>query len=422
MESDQYLELTLAVVLLTAITLYSILENALARMSRVDIKLLVERLRKPGHSPIAEQLSSGKYRVLIPVQLFLQVLIIALSLVLYLVLQHWLTDWILLVTVTIMVLILLILRHFIPWFMCRNDCELMFLRLLPFFRPFYRIVSIICFPVLRFISARQNGLPEPDEEEEEITEEEVQAYLDIAEEEGIFEQEESRMIQQIVEFGDTIVREIVMPRTEIVAIPHTATKEELKNLIVQSRHSRIPVFQENIDSILGVAYVRHLLANYSPERMGESIEDVIRPALFVPETKKILDLFREMQTQGEQMAIVVDEYGGVAGLVTLEDLLEEIVGEIRDEDQVEEIDIHHEGEDSYLMNGDTELDDIEQTLGVALYEEGYNTIAGIIIKHLGRFPTQDEIIILHGFEIQILDVDSRKVRRVRVRKIHGNTE
>jgi CBS domain containing-hemolysin-like protein len=422
MESDQYLELTLAIALLAALSLYSILENVLARMSRVDIKLLVERLKKPGHSPIAQQLANGKYRVLIPLQLFLQLLVIAFSLVLFLLLQRWIADWNLLITLGIILILLLILRHFLPWLVCRNDCEIMFLRLLPFFRPFYFLFSLMCYPVLRFISARQNGLPEPDDDEEEITEEEVQAYLDIAEEEGIFEQEESRMIQQIVEFGDTIVREIVVPRTEIVAIPNTATKEELKNLIVQSRHSRIPVFQDNIDSILGVAYVRHLLANYSPDRLTESIEDVIRPALFVPETKKILDLFREMQTQGEQMAIVVDEYGGVAGLVTLEDLLEEIVGEIRDEDQVEEIDIHHEGEDSYLMNGDTELDDIEQTLDVALYEEGYNTIAGIIIKHLGRFPTRDEIIILHGLEIQVLDVDSRKVRRVRVRKIHDNNE
>jgi len=416
METEQYLELVLALVILVAITFYSFLENALSRMSRVDIKLLQDREKEHSSSWIISHLADGKYRVLIPLQFFLQVLLIVLGLLLYIMATALGIKYSFLISVCVMGALVLILRHYLPWILSKSDPEKIFLRGLPFFRPLYTILSVFCYPVIFFLGGRQNGDQEPENTDEEISEEEVQAYLDVGEEDGIFEQEESRMIQQVVEFVDTFVKEIVVPRTDIVAIPHTATKEELKNLMVQSRHSRIPVFKDNIDSIVGIVYVRHLLTKYSPQQLSEPIDDVVRPALFIPETKKILDLLREMQTEGEQMAVVVDEYGGVTGLVTLEDLLEEIVGEIRDEDQPEEIDIQDEGENSYLMNGDTELDDIEEKLDISLDEEGYNTIAGIIIKYLGRFPHKDEIISIQGLEIQVLDVDNRRVRRVRVRK------
>jgi len=199
-----------------------------------------------------------------------------------------------------------------------------------------------------------------------------------------------------------------------------ATQEELRALIVKSRHSRIPVFEGSIDAIVGVVYVRHLLAGYSSQDPGTSLKGLIRPALFVPETKRVAELLREMQAKGEQMCIVVDEYGGVAGLVTLEDILEEIVGEIRDEDQPVEVDIHADGENTYLMNGDTDLWDVQETLGVDLEEEGYNTIAGLIIKELGRLPKHDEVLRIDGLEIQVLAVDSRKIHRVRVRKLDAD--
>jgi magnesium and cobalt transporter len=163
--------------------------------------------------------------------------------------------------------------------------------------------------------------------------------------------------------------------------------------------------------------MRNLLARYTAEAASEPIDDLIRPATFVPETKRVSELMREMQQQVEHMAIVVDEYGGVAGLVTLEDLLEEIVGEIRDEDQPEEVTIRHEG-DAWIMDGDTELGDIEQAIGLDLWDEAYNTIAGLIIKQLGRLPQPGETLTTSGVQIEVLDVDDRKIQRVKLRLIH----
>ncbi len=417
--TDEYfLLMVLAFVVLGAIVVFALLESSLARMSRVDIKLLLERKKGLADDRLVSRLTRGKSRLLVPLQMLVHLLLVIFALLVFSLLEQVSAPVSPFISSFVVVgVLLLALQHWLPWMIVRDNPEKVFLRLVFLFRPFFYVLYPACYPVFTILDGRQNGDQESDDEDDEISDEEVQAYLDVGEEEGIFEQEESRMIQQVMEFGDTIVREIMMPRTEVVAVADTATREELKNLIVQTRHSRIPVFHETIDSIVGVAYVRHLLAQYTPENMSDTIQDIIMPAFFIPETKKVLDLLREMQTRSEHMAIVVDEYGGVAGLVTMEDLLEEIVGEIRDEDQPEEVGIQDEGENGFVMDGDTDLDDIEQQIGVDLYEEGYNTIAGVIIKQLGRFPAPDEVLTLKGLEIHVLEVDHRKIQRVRVKKI-----
>lgn len=419
-ETTILLEALAVAMALVALAIYATLENTLARMTRVDVKLLLDRRREHAADRVIGALAKGKYQVMIPLQFFLQLLLVTLGLLVFLLLDHFRLPYPFPATILTLALLIFVLRHWIPWALAENEPERVFLRLLPFLRPVYHLFRLPCHPAIVLAARRQLSPADPEDGDEDISEEEVQAFLDVGEEEGIFEQAESRIIQQVVEFGDTIVREIMAPRTEMVAIRHNATKEELKNLMVQSRHSRIPVYRDRIDAVVGVVYVRQLLAKYSSESLAEPIDDIVMPAFFIPETKKVSELLREMQNRGEHMAIVVDEYGGVAGLVTLEDLLEEIVGEIRDEDQPEEIAIHREGDDVYVMDGDTGLDEIGQALGVDLYEDGYNTIAGIVIKQLGRFPVPDETIVLKGLQIQVLDVDSRKIRRVRIRRLPGN--
>lgn len=416
-------ELAGVILLMTVTGLYAVLENTLSRMTRVDIKLLKEHRRELVNDQLLAELARGKYRVTIPLQLFALLCWAGLGMAVFLLLQHlklpfWHTGAIF---TGVMALLIYCCKLALPWAVAEHEPERSFLRLLPLLRPVYVLFRPVCRPVIRLAASRSEYQSGGDDEDEEISEEEVQAFLDVGEEEGIFEEEESRIIQQVVEFGDTIVREIMIPRTGMVAVRHDATKEELKAVMVQSRHSRIPVYKDRIDTIMGVVYVRHLLARYDSETRHESIDDIIMPAFYVPETKNISELLREMQSRGEHLTIVVDEYGGVAGLVTLEDLLEEIVGDIRDEDQPAEAAIQQEQDDAYLMEGDTGLDEAGQLLGLDLYEEGYNTIAGLIIKQLGRFPAPEEILAAKGAEIQVLDVDSRKIRRVRVKKLTGET-
>ena len=402
---------------LAALALYSVIENVLSRLTRVDIKLLMDRRKGLGEDRFVTQLHRGKYRVQIPLQLFVQSIRVATGLLILILLNLHQVPYAAPLALLATVAGLFFLSHWLPWAVTGTEPERALLVLLPFLRPVLFIGIPLTYPIILLAARRHAASADNEAGEDEITDEEVQAFLDVGEEEGIFEQEESRIIQQVVELGDTIAREIMVPRTEIVAIPVGATQEDLRALIVKSRHSRIPVYEGTIDAIVGVIYVRHLLASYSAGDSGTSFKGLIRPALYVPETKRVAELLREMQAKGEQMCIVVDEYGGVAGLVTLEDILEEIVGEIRDEDQPVEVDIHPDGDGAYTMYGDTDLWDVQETLGVDLDEEGYNTIAGLIIKELGRLPKSDETLRIDGLEIRVLEVDSRKIHRVRVRKL-----
>lgn len=417
LETTLFLELAGALTVLVVITVYAVVENTLSRMTRVDVKLLLDRMKNRPPDRVLAQLAKGKFRVLIPLQFFLHFLQVLLALVIFSILELLQVPFRLPLTLLAMLGLVLLLHQWIPWAMAGAEPEKTFARLIGFLRPVYYVFSVLGFPVIRLAARRHEALEETEDGEDEISDEEVQAFLDVGEEEGIFEQEESKIIQQVVEFGDTIVREVMTPRTDIVAVSSTATMEELRQLMVQSFHSRIPVYKERIDAIVGVVYMRNLLARYTAEAGTEPIDDLIRPATFVPETKRVSELMREMQQQVEHMAIVVDEYGGVAGLVTLEDLLEEIVGEIRDEDQPEEVTIRREG-DAWVMDGDTELGDIEQAIGVDLWDEAYNTVAGLIIKQLGRLPQPDETLTTSGVQIQVLEVDDRKIHRVRLRLIH----
>jgi CBS domain containing-hemolysin-like protein len=246
------------------------------------------------------------------------------------------------------------------------------------------------------------------------TGDEIQAYLEIGEDEGIIEEEDSKLIQSVVEFGDTLVREVMTPRTRIIACDEDATLRELRDLMVEHRHSRIPVFRGDLDHIVGLAYIRHLLARSSPDSDGLPVREIVRPVPFVPETKPVRLLMRELQDHGDHAAIVVDEFGTVSGLVTLEDVLEEIVGEIHDEDQARTAEVIEERPGSYVVRGSTELGRLEELTGKRLESRGFSTVAGLLAAQLGRVPATGEELELEGLRIHILDADRRRVRRARV--------
>lgn len=251
------------------------------------------------------------------------------------------------------------------------------------------------------------------EKEPEHPSEAVDAFIEAGQEEGILEESDRDLIQSVVEFGDKTVREVMRPRPEIVAVPITTSVEELTELLKKYPYSRIPVYDHDIDHIKGIVYAKDLLQVSDVEAHTKTVRELMKAELnFVPETKLGSDLLREMQRDNTRMAIVIDEYGGVAGLVTIEDLVEEIVGEIRDEH--EKAEVVKESDTSYIFNGNTDLDLLEKLLGVRPEEKEATTVAGLVSELAGHIPKAGEVFEENGLRFEVLESTERRVDRVRV--------
>ena len=263
-------------------------------------------------------------------------------------------------------------------------------------------------------------MPDSPDEKKEDDDEDIQALLEVGQAEGILEEDEREMIESMVEFAETRIGEIMTPRTEICAIPADATVRAARDLIIEQKYSRIPVYRDSIDNIEGVIYVRDLLQVWADGGKEEqSIVGMLRDPYFVPETKTAADLLKRMQIDHMQIAIVVDEYGGVAGVVTVEDLIEEIVGEIEDEDiEDEEIIEIIEGEGGYFdILGSTEIDKIERLFGVDLEGGDYSTIAGMVTNVAGHVPKVGENLSIRGLDIEVKSADEKRVTLLRIRPV-----
>jgi CBS domain containing-hemolysin-like protein len=228
--------------------------------------------------------------------------------------------------------------------------------------------------------------------------------------------EEQRLLQSIVDFSEILVREIMTPRPDIVAIRDDATVADLRRVFREQQYSRVPVFHENLDNIAGFVFVKDLILLDCADQDTRSIASLIRPATFVPETKRVPDLLKEFQRKQVQTAIVVDEYGGTAGLVTIEDMLEEIVGEIRDEYDVETEPIIDEGNGSFVVSGKADVDEIAERLGVDIEREGFETVGGYLLSHLGRVPAVGETFDIDDLTVEVLEAERRRIHKVRVRR------
>lgn len=248
------------------------------------------------------------------------------------------------------------------------------------------------------------------------TEEEIMTMLDASEKEGEIENVEKEMIYSVLEFDDTLAREVMIPRIDIVAVEIDTPIHEALQAFIATGHSRIPVYEDTIDNIKGLLYAKDLLNLW---RTGEQkpIRDTMRKAFFVPESKRCDVLLKELQTSKIHMAVVVDEYGGTAGLVTIEDLIEEIVGDIQDEYDVnEEADYVQKGTDEYVVDASMNLDDFGELLDVELETEDSDTLGGFIFSQLGRVPEARETIDLPLLTLRIESIDGRRIRKVHVRR------
>ena len=287
------------------------------------------------------------------------------------------------------------------------------------------LVAVVLAPLsllLRRLAAFARGdTDEVTAESVFLSEDGLRFLIHVGEGEGVIEEDEKQMIAGIFEFGETTVREIMVPRLDIVAVEVSAPLSQALDLIIGNGHSRIPVFEDSIDHLLGVLYAKDLLLCLRDGSQDISVRQLLRKAYFVPQSKKLDELFEEMQAHRIHMALAVDEYGGTAGLVTIEDLLEEIVGEIQDEYDTEEPQLKKLAPEIYIFNARYDIDEVSQLIDVDLSagRENIDTLGGFIYSQLGRVPEQSESIQFKDWRFTVLSVDSRRIEEVRVEPHHS---
>ena len=284
--------------------------------------------------------------------------------------------------------------------------------LIPISHFFFYLFWPLLFPLRRLV-ARIDRDADAAAAEEEPTEEEVKAYIDVGEEEGILEASEGKMLQQIVDFGDRLARELMTPRIDVMGFDADRPIGELARLFSETKYSRIPIYHSSIDTITGIVHIKEM---YDAILKGEQkpVDELARPPYFVSETKKVSDLLREFQSEHIQVAVVVDEFGGTAGLISIEDIIEDIVGEIADEHEEDETTLVDLGEGNYLVSGLVRIEQLEETLKAELRGDDYETIAGLIFTTLGRVPKVGEVVAKNGFRFEVDRADRRRIYRVKV--------
>ncbi|MBX6359484.1 hemolysin family protein [Pseudacidobacterium ailaaui] len=284
---------------------------------------------------------------------------------------------------------------------------------------FYLVLPVTFF--MGFLSSIAALAEAPKQPEEDAASEAVDALIEAGEEEGILEESDRDLVRSAVEFGDKVVREVMTPRPEMIAISAKSTLEELLNLIEQHPVSRVPVYDGSLDQITGIAFAHDLLRIPDEVARVRTVASIQRPAAFVPETKKVNELLREMQREKQHMRIVIDEYGGVAGLVTIEDLLEEIVGSIADEHETDELESpRREPDGSWLVPGSLELARIKELFGDDwAVPEGYEatTVGGLVSEIAGRIPLAGEVVEEEGLRFEVLSSTDRLIERLRISRM-----
>ena len=420
------IELAVSFLLLLVLTFLATVDMAFGQLSDVGLRRLAAEAEEhptARYAPFLKEILENRPRFSFTLSAAIQILLVAFSvLVTYISLQRFSGNALALFVALAASLILAgIFRQFIPrWISLRNP-ESKVLRLLPLLRPFYRVMAYAAepwhrsFDRLREQDEREEALKVEDQED---TGDDIEALIDVGEAEGIIEEEERELIQSAIEFGDTRVGEVMTPRTEIVALSITATVRDARNAMIESKHSRLPVYRDQIDNVEGMIYVRDLLTSLAAGKADSPIKPFIRPVYAVPKTKPVSKLLEEMQKAHVYLSMVIDEYGGIAGLVTVEDILEEIVGEIEDEDigGEEPKEIIPAGEGAYEVLGGVEIGKIERLFGMEIEADDFTTIAGLVIAQKGSVPCSGERLNFRGLDVEVLAADEKRIARLKVQR------
>src|SRR6267143_937733 len=356
------IEIILTFLLLVGLSLLATVDMAFGQLSDVGLHRLIseaEERSKLRSSAFLKQVLENRPRFTFAISATIQILLVVVAVLITSISLSLFDDPRFVLVGLLAGLILAgIFRQLVPLFISPRDPEGTLLFLLPVIRPFLPLMAFAADPFHKLFDrsrTKEQELAIDDQDQDEDATDDIQALIDVGEAEGILEQEEGELIHSIIEFGDTRVSEVMTPRPDIVAVPETATVREARDVIIESKYSRLPVYRDQIDNVEGIIYVRDLLQRWADGDEEGSIASLKRDVYFVPETKPVAKLLEEMQKAHVQLSMVIDEYGGVSGLVTVEDILEEIVGEIEDEDiGGEELqEIIEEGEGWYEVLGST---------------------------------------------------------------------
>ncbi|MCD5401150.1 hemolysin family protein [candidate division NPL-UPA2 bacterium] len=409
------------VVLLLFSAYFSASETALTALGKLKMKSLMEKEKEK--APLLSLWAEDPNRLLTTILVGNNIANVAASILFTVILLRLLgptaTGRAAALSMGIMTFLILVFGEIAPKTYARQNAEGIALRTIGLLKFLSRVLSplikslVFVANIIIRLSGGKIAKPGPF-----MTEEDIRGMLSVGEDEGVLEEEEREMIDSIFKFGDTKVQEVMVSRLDIVAVEAGRSLTDILKAAVEAGHSRIPVFEKKIDNIIGVLYVKDLLNLWRKKDEEKlKVRDLIRAPYFVPETKKVNELLREFQKKKIHLAIVVDEYGGTAGLVTLEDLLEEIVGEIEDEydEEREEIKILEEG--VALINGRMDIGEVNERLSINLPEkEGVETVAGFVVDYLGRVPQTGEELTYENLLISVVEAERRRVVKVRIAK------
>ncbi|HMM78670.1 MAG TPA: hemolysin family protein [Pyrinomonadaceae bacterium] len=426
------LQIAIAVLLLLLLVFLATIDLAFAYLSDVALRRLVadiETTDNHSSATLLRDILDDRPRFRFTLSSLLQITLIAFIVLITLILLEALPERTTFLVAFIFGAIAAVVgRQILPRLIVRHDTEKKLLSLLPAVRPIFAIGRWLTAP-FSFRSGKDDSKIEmsvtPDSpNDENDNADELNALIEVGEAEGIIEEKDRELIETMIEFSDTIAADIMTPRTEIVAIQNDATIREARDLMIEEKYSRLPVYRDSIDNIEGMVYVRDLLHAWAEGMEETAVSQVMRPTLFVPETKPADELLKILQLNHAQIAVVIDEYGGVAGLISVEDIIEEIVGEIEDEDtQPEEIIEIIEGENGYFdVIGSTEIDKIERLFDLELEDEDFTTIAGLVTHEVGYVPKVGEQLQIRGLELEVIKADEKRIQVLRLRRSEPQPE
>jgi len=385
-------------------------EAAFSALMRLSLRLMAER---GGRSDKLGHYLDDPLQLFIPIRVLLGVCIIAAGV--FIARVSDVKDGQSIATFVVsLVAFVVVCEHLLPALIVRRNPERVLDITLPVFSVMAKATHPLTVALLDILDARrerENGAANGGTD----TETQTPTTADSGGEEGVISDAEGReLLQSIVDFTETIVREVMTPRPDIIAIRQDASLADLRALFREEQYSRMPVYRESLDNIVGVVFVKDLVG--LPPGAEPPMTTMMRSAYFVPESKRVSELLKEMQRRQAQMAVVVDEYGGTAGLVTVEDLLEEIVGEIRDEYDVESETVSEESPGIFVFSGKVSVDEVRDRLGIEIEREGFETVGGFLLSHLGRMPYVGETFEVDGLSVEVLEVERRRITKVRVRR------
>jgi putative hemolysin len=414
--SEDLVLVVVIVVLLAASGLLALAETSLVRMNRIKAKAMVDEKRR-GARQLARLIEEPE-KFLNPILLLVLICQLVSATLVGVVAEHLLGGIGVLVGAAFEVVVIFVFFEAVPKNWAVHNPE----RAALFSAPI--VTSLVRFPPVRVVSSLliglanliigRSGASADGIRPSYISEGELKAMADVAHEENVIEGEERAFIHSIIDFGDTVVREVMVPRPDMVTIEADKSVTVALETALAAGYSRIPVHSGQIDDVEGIAYTKDLMRAERVGRGAEPVRDSARAAVFVPESKEVPPLLREMQAEKFHMAIVVDEYGGTAGLVTLEDLLEELVGEIVDEFDAEEPSIERHLDGSIVVSARYAVDDADELLGAELPQGPWDTVGGLMLDRAGRVPAAGDSVEVDGFRLTALDVRKRRIGRVRI--------